>query len=184
MLHSEGRLALQGWTYIGILFFFVCLLGGFILKHKHSKKKNVNAVKKNSAHNYEIPAHGRGLCATDIQIELPRGCYGRVAARSGLALNNFIDVGAGVIDQDYRGNLGVIIFNHDRVAFKINRGDRIAQLICEKIAYPTIVECQVCCFFLLFGFVFFFIFFLFFFVGIVVNRPWCFWLWINWLWCG
>lgn len=79
---------------------------------------------------------------TDIQIELPSGCYGRVAPRSGLAAKHFIDVGAGVIDEDYRGNVGVILFNHSTVPFEVKKGDRIAQLICEQIFYPSIEEVE------------------------------------------
>jgi len=94
-----------------------------------------------SAYDYEIPAKGKVLALTDIQIAVPSTCYGRVAPRSGLAHKNFIDVGAGVIDRDYRGNVGVIMFNFGNDTFKVNKGDRIAQLICERIAYPTIEEC-------------------------------------------
>jgi len=93
-----------------------------------------------SAYVATVPARGSCLVKTDIQIQLPRGTYGRVAPRSGLALKNKIDVGAGVIDEDYRGNVGVILFNHGDEDFQIAEGDRIAQLICEKIAYPDIVE--------------------------------------------
>lgn len=50
---------------------------------------------------------------------------------------------AGVIDIDYRGNVGVVIFNHGDNDFVINEGDRIAQLICEKIEYPDLQEVQV-----------------------------------------
>lgn len=46
--------------------------------------------------------------------------------------------GAGVIDQDYRGNVGVILFNFSKEEFKVNKGDRIAQLILEKIYTPEI----------------------------------------------
>ncbi|CAH1636013.1 unnamed protein product [Spodoptera littoralis] len=93
-----------------------------------------------SAYNYTVPARGKELVKTDLQIELPSGCYGRVAPRSGLAVKNFIDVGAGVIDEDYRGNVGVVIFNHSDQEFVINKGDRIAQLICERIYYPVLKE--------------------------------------------
>lgn len=46
-----------------------------------------------------IPARGKGLVKTDLQIELPSGCYGRVAPRSGLAVKNFIDVGGEQITE-------------------------------------------------------------------------------------
>lgn len=93
-----------------------------------------------SAYDCVIPARGKMVVKTDIQIELPEGCYGRIAPRSGLAAKNFIDVGAGVVDEDYRGNLGVVLFNHSDVEFAIAKGDRIAQLICEKIFYPQLEE--------------------------------------------
>jgi len=93
-----------------------------------------------SAYEYTVPKRGSCLVKTDIQIKLTKGTYGRVAPRSGLALKNKIDVGAGVIDQDYRGNVGVILFNLGDEDFHIAEGDRVAQLICEKIAYPEIEE--------------------------------------------
>lgn len=56
-----------------------------------------------SAYDYVIPARGKELVKTDLQIELPHGCYGRIAPRSGLAWKNFIDVG---------GELGYISFRY------------------------------------------------------------------------
>lgn len=96
----------------------------------------------NSAYDDVVPARGKALVKTDIQIEVPVGTYGRVAPRSGLAWKNFIDVGAGVIDQDYRGNVGVILYNHSDTDFEIKKGDRIAQLIMERIVYPVVVEVE------------------------------------------
>lgn len=55
-----------------------------------------------SAYDYTIPARSKELVKTDLQIELPHGCYGRIAPRSGLAWKNFIDVGGKndfVLDQ-------------------------------------------------------------------------------------
>jgi hypothetical protein len=60
-----------------------------------------------------VPARGRKLVKTGIAIHTPPGTYGRVAPRSGLAVNHFIDVGAGVIDEDYRGEVRVLLFNHE-----------------------------------------------------------------------
>ncbi|XP_053784629.1 deoxyuridine 5'-triphosphate nucleotidohydrolase, mitochondrial isoform X1 [Desmodus rotundus] len=95
-----------------------------------------------SAYDYTVPPMEKALVKTDIQIALPAGCYGRVAPRSGLAAKHFIDVGAGVIDEDYRGNIGVVLFNFGKEKFEVKKGDRIAQLICERIYYPEIEEVQ------------------------------------------
>ena len=87
-----------------------------------------------------VPAHGKVLVKTGLAMALPPGCYGRIAPRSGLALKKFIDVGAGVIDSDYRGELGVILFNFGNEDFVVNQGDKVAQLIFEKIKTPTVKE--------------------------------------------
>lgn len=50
---------------------------------------------------------------------------------------------AGVIDEDYRGNVGVLLFNHSDDKFEVKRGDRVAQLICERIYYPVLKEIEV-----------------------------------------
>lgn len=95
-----------------------------------------------SAEETWIPAVGKLLVKTGISIALPDGCYGRVAPRSGLACNHFVDVGAGVIDQDYRGEVKVLLFNFNRVDYQVKKGDRIAQLICEKIYIPDILQVE------------------------------------------
>lgn len=61
------------------------------------------------------------------------GTDGRVAPRSGLAAKHGIDTMAGVIDADYRGQVGVILANLSETDFEIKIGDRIAQLIVEKV---------------------------------------------------
>lgn len=93
-----------------------------------------------SAQNYILRKNNKILVKTDICVKLPTGCYGRIAGRSGLALNNSILVGAGVIDNDYTGNLAVILFNLSDSDFYIKKGDKIAQLICEKIFTPEVTE--------------------------------------------
>ncbi|XP_026019371.1 deoxyuridine 5'-triphosphate nucleotidohydrolase, mitochondrial isoform X1 [Astatotilapia calliptera] len=93
-----------------------------------------------SAYNYSIPPMDKAIVKTDIQIAVPHGYYGRVAPRSGLAAKHFIDVGAGVVDEDYRGNVGVVLFNFGKETFEVKKGDRVAQLVCEKICYPDLVE--------------------------------------------
>ena len=93
-----------------------------------------------SAYNYVIAPGTRRLVKTDLQIMLPSNTYGRIAPRSGLSLHCSIDIGAGVVDQDYRGNLGILLINNGKEHFEVRRGDRVAQLICEKIVYPVLLE--------------------------------------------
>lgn len=59
------------------------------------------------------------LVQTDLVIAIPEGRYGRIAHRSSLALKHHLDVGAGVIDSDYRGSVGVVLFNHSQDEYKI-----------------------------------------------------------------
>ena len=72
------------------------------------------------------------LVKTGLSLQLPLGCYARVAPRSGLALKLGIDVLAGVIDADYRGEVGVVLINHGECDYVIKPAQRIAQLILEK----------------------------------------------------
>lgn len=89
-----------------------------------------------------IPARGKGIVKTDLSIAIPHGTYARIAPRSGLAVKSFIDTGAGVVDEDYRGAVGVVLFNHSDVEFKVKQGDRIAQLILERIMTPKVIEVE------------------------------------------
>lgn len=87
-----------------------------------------------------VPARGQAMVATDISIAVPAGTYGRVAPRSGLAVKHGISTGAGVVDADYRGEVKVVLFNHSDKDFAIVKGDRIAQLVLEKIVDAEIQE--------------------------------------------
>jgi len=82
----------------------------------------------------------RHLFKTGLAVAIPPGVYGRIAPRSGLAFKNGIDVLAGVIDVDYRGELGVILINHNPEQVKISAGDKIAQIIFERYSPATFVE--------------------------------------------
>ncbi|KXZ41934.1 hypothetical protein GPECTOR_240g576 [Gonium pectorale] len=95
-----------------------------------------------SAEEKVVPARGKALIKTDLAIRVPPGTYGRVAPRSGLAVKNFIDTGAGVVDEDYRGNVGVLLFNHSDEDFVVKMGDRIAQLVLERITTPDVEEVE------------------------------------------
>lgn len=87
-----------------------------------------------------VPGQGQGLVATDISVIVPEGTYGRVAPRSGLTVKHGISTGAGVIDADYRGEVKVALFNHSKKDFEIKKGDRIAQLVLEKIVMAEVKQ--------------------------------------------
>ena len=72
-------------------------------------------------------------------LAIPCGAYGRIAPCSGLALKG-IDVVAGVIDSDYRGEVKVLLVNHSDVQFKVRTGDCITQLIIKKISLDKLNE--------------------------------------------
>jgi dUTP pyrophosphatase len=81
-----------------------------------------------------IPAHGTKLVKTGLFLAIPEGYEIQVRPRSGLALKNGITVlnTPGTIDSDYRGEIGVILFNVTDTPFNITKGDRIAQLVLAK----------------------------------------------------
>ena len=82
------------------------------------------------------------MIGTGLAFGIPVGNYGRVAPRSGLAAKNSIDVMAGVIDSDYRGELKVILANLSDTDFQVDEGMRIAQLIIEKYTLTTLNEVE------------------------------------------
>lgn len=85
----------------------------------------------------------RALVPTGIAIAIPEGFAGFVQPRSGLALKHGITClnTPGLIDSGYRGELKVLLINHDpRQAFEITKGERIAQLVIQRVEQPTFVE--------------------------------------------
>ncbi|HZH92074.1 MAG TPA: dUTP diphosphatase [Pyrinomonadaceae bacterium] len=79
---------------------------------------------------------GRATVRTGLSVALPRGFYGRIAPRSGLAVRHGLDVLAGVIDSDYRGEILCALVNHGRETLTLEAGQRVAQLIVEAIITP------------------------------------------------
>lgn len=72
------------------------------------------------------------MISTGLGLAIHEGYFGRIAPRSGSALRSGIDVLAGIIDADYRGEIKVILINFGSTDFEIKVGDRIAQLIIQK----------------------------------------------------
>jgi len=80
-----------------------------------------------------IPARGQEVVRTGLSITPPSGTYGRIAPRSGMAVKHQIAVNAGVIHSDYTGEIQVVLANMSNEDYQVKNGDRIAQLIAEKI---------------------------------------------------
>jgi dUTP pyrophosphatase len=79
----------------------------------------------------------RLLAPTGLSVAIPEGFYGRVAPRSGLAVKNGLDVLAGVIDSDYRGELCCALYNSGDETIVLPAESKICQLIIEKIITPA-----------------------------------------------
>jgi len=75
----------------------------------------------------------RAAVPTGLRLSIPPGHVGLVWPRSGLALRHGIDTLAGVIDSDYRGELRVVLVNHGEEPFAIAIGDRVAQLLLQRV---------------------------------------------------
>lgn len=93
-----------------------------------------------STEDYILKPLERKLFKTHISIAIPNGLYGRIAPRSGLAYKDGIDTMAGVIDEDYRGDVGVILINLGQNDKEIKTGDKIAQIIFEHYNTATFAD--------------------------------------------
>ena len=79
----------------------------------------------------------RAVARTGLAVAIPEGFYGRLAPRSGLATRQGLDVLAGVIDADYRGEIGCLLYNAGDEKIELAANTKICQLIIEKILTPT-----------------------------------------------
>lgn len=84
----------------------------------------------------------RAPVATGLRVEIPVGHAGLVWPRSGLAVRHGIDTLAGVIDSDYRGEVRVVLVNHGGEPFRVEPGDRIAQLVVQKVERAVFVSAR------------------------------------------
>ena len=89
-----------------------------------------------------IEPGARALISTGIALAIPEGYAGFVLPRSGLALRHGITQlnAPGLIDPGYRGEVKVLLVNHGRAAATIARGDRIAQLVIQRVEPTELVE--------------------------------------------
>lgn len=102
--------------------------------YAHEGDAGIDLIAREDAH--IPPAGGRALVPTGIAIALPVGFAGFVLPRSGLALKHGISVvnAPGLIDSGYRGEIKVVLLNTDpKEPYTVTRGDRIAQLVVQKV---------------------------------------------------
>merc|ERR1740123_1186524 len=96
-----------------------------------------------AAEEVTVKAGDKAIVKTGLSVAIPWGTYARIAPRSGLAAKRMMHVGAGVVDFDYRGEVGVVLFNHGADDFNVAVGDRVAQLILEEISMVDCTEVEV-----------------------------------------
>jgi dUTP pyrophosphatase len=104
--------------------------GNYLPKYAHTGDAGADLQ---ALENKCIAPRSRELVATGVSIELPEGYVGLIWPRSGSAIKLGLDSGAGVIDSHYRGEIKVLLFNHSDEEIRIRSGDRIAQLIIQKV---------------------------------------------------
>ncbi|MBT2697837.1 dUTP diphosphatase [Bacillus sp. ISL-40] len=92
-----------------------------------------------------IKAGEAGLIRTGIQIELPKGTEAQIRPRSGLALNHSITVlnSPGTIDEGYRGEIKIILINHGKEDFTIEKQMRIAQMVIAPVLKVNLIETEI-----------------------------------------
>lgn len=89
-----------------------------------------------SIEDIELGPKDRTMARTGLAVAIPIGFYGRIAPRSGLASKHGLDVLAGVIDSDYRGEICVLLYNTGDEPVRLAAGSKICQLIIEQIITP------------------------------------------------
>ena len=95
-----------------------------------------------AAHDATLEPGGRGLVGTGLAVAIPPGFAGLVLPRSGLALSQGVTVlnAPGLVDAGYRGELKVLLINHGDKSVVVRRGDRIAQLVIQRVERAELIE--------------------------------------------
>ena len=105
------------------------------IKEHENVRIDVNGETHHLIESITINPGGRALIPTGLRVAIPEGYEIQVRPRSGLALKNGITLlnTPGTIDADYRGDIGVIVINHGTEPFTIMAGDRIGQIVLNKV---------------------------------------------------
>jgi dUTP pyrophosphatase len=95
-----------------------------------------------AAHDVAFEPNGRALVATGLAVAIPAGFAGLVLPRSGLARAQGVTVlnSPGLVDSGYRGELKVLLVNHGAATITLRRGERVAQLVIQRVERAELVE--------------------------------------------
>ena len=108
--------------------------------HNHDAGFDLHCLPKNDSPYAEIAPGKSALVGTGIAVFIQEGYFGYIRSRSGLASKSHLEVGAGVVDSGYTGEVQVLLRNHgDRIQYII-AGDRIAQMLILPVPEVTLVE--------------------------------------------
>ncbi len=93
-----------------------------------------------SVENFVLKSGERKICQTGIGMAIPEGYVGLIWDKSGIASKGGVKTMGGVIDSGYRGEIGIILQNLSQEEYNIKSGDKIAQIIIQKVENPEIEE--------------------------------------------
>jgi dUTP pyrophosphatase len=90
---------------------------------------------------YTLQARSRSLIPTGLFLSMPQSVYAQIHPRSGLSIRG-IDIGAGILDSCFRGELKILLINNSQLDFHISVGDRVAQLILHPLYTGSVVRVE------------------------------------------
>ena len=91
----------------------------------------------------EIPSFEKMIIRTGLRFAIPEGYAGFIWDKSGLAAKHSLKTMAGVLDSNYRGELKVVLANLGKEPYKVEKGQKIAQLVIKKVEAPEIIEAKI-----------------------------------------
>ncbi len=93
-----------------------------------------------SVEDFVLQPGERRVCKTGIAIQIPNGFVGLIWDKSGIAAKSGIKTMGGVIDSSYRGEVGIILKNLSDEKYEVKKGEKVAQMLIQKVECPTIEE--------------------------------------------
>ena len=111
----------------------ICASGMDLKAWKYSLPKNPNDIIDFTQKGIDLLPHERVKILTGLHIEFPKDIEGQLRPRSGLTFKNGIITQLGTIDEDYTGDISLVVLNTSNIPFHINKGDRLGQIVFSKV---------------------------------------------------